>query len=277
MFRQVMDFLNLREDGTYVDATVGLGGHSEEILRRIGPGGRLIGTDRDEAALMMAAERLRDGRCTIKKAHFSGIHEALGGLKVDGILFDLGVSMMQLKQEQRGFSFLRDEPLDMRMDTAQELTAEKIVNSYPEKELRRILTEYGEERLSAKIARRIVSERPIRTTGELAGIAERAYGKRGRIHPATRTFQAIRIAVNRELDEIGEGLRAASDMLRQGGRLVIVSYHSLEDRVAKNFMKEAARQGVMRILTKKPLTPSLEEIRENPSSRSAKLRAGEKL
>ena len=269
--------------GTYVDATVGLGGHAEEILKLIGPEGRLIGIDRDDEALKMAKERLGDSSVVLVKGRFSDLHDVLGekGVhEVDGILFDFGVSMMQFKDPRRGFSFSSDEPLDMRMDRSQELTAEDVVNTYSEKELERILREYGEERLAPKIARAIKryrTNRKIITCRELAEIVLGVYRGRGRHHPATRTFQALRIAVNDEMQEIHKGLDAAVGLLRKGGRLCALSYHSLEDRQVKNFIRNADRQGVMRALTKKPLTPSRDEIRINPSARSAKLRGAERL
>lgn len=277
MLRQVLEYLNPVEGGLYVDATVGLGGHSSEILRRLGPRGRLIGFDKDEDALRIAKERLGNSRVILHRGSFTQMLNVVGKGQAYGVFFDLGVSMLQLRQRGRGFSFLADEPLDMRMDRSRTLTAEEVVNNYPEAELRRILYEYGEERLAPKIAKWIVRNRPIRTTKELASLVQRVYGGRGRLHPATRTFQALRIEVNDELGELNSGLRAASEVLRQGGRLVVISYHSLEDRVVKNFLREQRAQGRMRLLTKKPLTPDSEEVRANPSARSAKLRAAERL
>lgn len=283
MVREVMGVLEPRPGGIYVDATVGLGGHAEAILSLLGPEGRLVGIDRDDEALRMAKERLGDGRVILRKGNFSGMEEIIKGLgisEVDGVLFDFGVSMMQFKDMGRGFSFSSDEPLDMRMDRSQELTAEHIVNTYPEEEMIRILREYGEERFAKKIARTIVEYRAkkrIVSCNELAGIVKAVSGRRGRVHPATKTFQALRIAVNDEMNEIEKGLKASLSLLRGGGRLCAISYHSLEDRAVKNFIRNSERQGLARAITKKPLTPSAEEIRKNPSARSAKLRGAERL
>ncbi len=268
----------------YLDCTLGLGGHTRRILEK-NPEAFVIGIDRDEEAIELAKKNLKEfeGRFSIYKADFAYLDEVLraeGIDKVDGILFDLGVSMLQLKSE-RGFSFQIDAPLDMRMDKEQKLTAYRVVNEYPEKELARIIWEYGEERLSRKIARAIVQYRkkkPIETTKELADIVLSVYPERlkhGRIHPATKTFQAIRIEVNKELESLRTALEKTPDLLNPGGRLVVISFHSLEDRIVKNFFREHSH--LFRILTKKPITPSEEEIRMNPASRSAKLRAGERI
>jgi 16S rRNA (cytosine1402-N4)-methyltransferase len=279
---EVIELLSLVEGGTYVDATIGLGGHSEEILKLIGRNGQVIGIDRDEEALRKTAERLKDSRVKLIRGSFSemeslvrseGVHEA------DGVLFDLGVSMMQLRNAGRGFSFHSEERLDMRMDTSQELSAWYVVNRYSEKDLIKILREYGEEFRAPRIARAIVADRnrkTIDTCAELAAIVSAVYGGRGRIHPATKTFQALRIEVNREMEELGKGLESSLRILKQGGRLCVISYHSLEDRAVKNFIRDRARAGALRPLSKKPITPSLREARENPSSRSAKLRGAEK-
>jgi 16S rRNA (cytosine1402-N4)-methyltransferase len=281
--REVGDILGLQEGGTYVDATVGLGGHSEMMLKKIGQNGRVIGLDRDDEALKRAAERLADSRITLKKTAFSNLEEGMrsvGIQEADGILFDLGVSMMQLKDSGRGFSFLSGERLDMRMDNGQPLSAWDVVNGYSEEELVRILKEYGEEFRAARIVRAIMrsrEEKTIDTCAELAGIVSRAVGRSGRTHPATRVFQALRIEVNRELDELKAGLAASLRVLKPGGRLCVISYHSLEDRIVKNFMRDKARTGHIRQLTKKPIVASREEMRINPSSRSAKLRGAEKL
>ncbi len=275
--------LDVQPRGTYVDATVGLGGHAREILKTLGPEGRLVGVDRDEEALRIAEEKLDDARVVLRKGSFSGLEDTLlsaGAREPDGILFDFGVSMMQLRDMRRGFSFSSDEVLDMRMDKSQPLTAEAIVNTYPEAELEKILLEYGEEPFARKISRAIAACRAgkrIRTCRELAEIVSSVCRRRGRHHPATKTFQALRIAVNDELNEIKAGLNAAQTLLRKGGRLCAISYHSLEDRIVKNFIRDAAKEGTLAALTKKPLTPSYEERRVNPSSRSAKLRGAEKL
>lgn len=283
LVREVIDLLLPHEGGIYIDATVGLGGHSEEILKMIGGKGRLIGIDRDGEALRMAEERLKDPRVLLRKGRFSELEEILeseGGEKADGMLFDLGVSMMQLRKPDRGFSFLSDERLDMRMDSSQGLSAWDVVNGYPEKDLTRVLKDYGEEHRAPKIARTIGQyrkKRDINTCSELAEIVSRSVGRRGRIHPATKTFQALRIEVNNEMEELRKGLGSSPRLLRSGGRLCVISYHSLEDRVVKNFIRDNHRDGIFKILTKKPVTPGIREIRENPSSRSAKMRGAERV
>lgn len=283
MVREVVELLELKPDGIYVDATLGLGGHAVEILKLLGPKARFIGIDRDDNALAMAKERLNDNRAVLLKGSFSKLRELLaeaGVCDADGILFDFGVSMMQFKDIKRGFSFNSDEPLDMRMDMSQELKAQDIVNDWPAKELERILREYGEEWLAPRVVRAIVSYRAgkrISSCSELAGIVSEAYRKRGRLHPATKTFQALRIAVNDEMNEIRKGIEVSAGVLRQGGRLCTISYHSLEDRLVKHFMKDSEKNGLLKVITKKPLAPSYDEIRSNPSARSAKLRGAEKL
>ena len=283
LLREVIALLSPREGGTYIDATVGLGGHSEEILKMIGQDGRVIGIDRDEEALRRTGARLRDNRLTLRRGGFSGIEDIVGSAGIneaDGILFDLGVSMMQFKDLRRGFSFSSEERLDMRMDISQELSAWDVVNEYPEKDLVRILKEYGEEYKAVRIAGAIADYRVtknIDTCSQLAGIVARAVGRRGKIHPATKTFQALRIEVNREIDELRGGLEASMNILKRGGRLCVISYHSLEDRVVKNFMRDNAREKQLRLLVKKPVVPGILEIRGNPSSRSAKLRGAERL
>ena len=282
MVREVVEMLAIRPEGTYVDATVGLGGHAEEILRQLGPEGRFVGMDRDDEALKMAGQRLGNHRVVLKKSAFSGLKRALISLgvhEVDGILFDFGVSMMQFKDPERGFSFSAGELLEMRMDRSQKMTAEEIVNDYPQSELERIVREYGEERHARKIARAIIAARTrtrIRTCSGLAEIVRAVCRAGGRHHPATRTFQALRIAVNNEIREIDEGLKSSVGLLRRGGRLCAISYHSLEDRLVKHMMRDSAREGVLSAVTKKPLTPSREEIRNNPSARSAKMRCAER-
>lgn len=280
--REVSELLDLHKGGKYVDATVGLGGHSEMILKMIGQDGRVIGLDRDDEALKQAAVRLSDVRVTLKKATFSNMEatmHSLGMPEADGVLFDLGVSMMQLRDTARGFSFLSEERLDMRMDSRQILSAWDIVNTYAEEELIRIIREYGEEFRAARVVREIVRSREkktIDTCAELAGIISRVLGRCGRTHPATRVFQALRIEVNRELDELKAGLASSLRILKQGGRLCVISYHSLEDRIVKNFIRDNAKAGKVIQLTKKPIVASREEMSNNPSSRSAKLRGAEK-
>ncbi len=283
LLNEVVDMLAVRGNGIYLDATVGLGGHSSAILDRLGSEGMLIGTDRDEKALASAAKRLGNGRVHLRKKRFSEIGDIVSDLKIDsldGVLFDLGVSMFQLKDYDRGFSFMSEARLDMRMDPSQTLSAWEVVNRYSEKELQRILNEFGEEPLFRKIARRIVMSRqsaPINTCSELAEIVFQAYGGRGRTHPATKTFQALRIEVNQELEELRNGLSAAVGLLKVGGRICVIAYHSLEDRIVKNTFRDLGRERVLRILTKKPIAPVREEVLKNPAARSAKLRGVEKI
>ena len=288
LVREAMDILKPERGGVYVDATLGLGGHAGEMLRLMGGRGLLIGIDRDEEALKMAAAALASGKnVALRHASFSRIGEVLGELGLEGVegfIFDLGVSMLQLKEAGRGFSFNSDEPLDMRMDRSHGPTARDIVNTYPRERLFQILRDYGEERHAAKIAQAIVNRRkgkPIETGRELARIALWAYGGREggwhRIHPATRTFQALRIEVNRELEELEAGLALSARFLSKGGRLAVISYHSLEDRIVKHFLRNAEREGRFQVLTKKPVRPGPVEVRDNPAARSAKLRGAEKL
>ena len=283
MSGEVIEILAPHRGGIYVDATVGLGGHSEMILSQVGQNVKVVGLDRDEQALNRAAKRLNDSRVLLKKGTFSQMEQVLsadGIYEADGILLVLGVSMMQIKDPERGFSFLSNERLDMRMDNAQILTAWDMVNTYDEQELVRILREYGEEYRAPRVARAIMSRRATKTIDtctELADVVFRAVGRSGRTHPATRTFQALRIALNRELDELRLGLEASLRMLKKGGRLCVISYHSLEDRIVKNCIRDSAKAGIVNQLTKKPLVPSRAEMRQNPSSRSAKLRGAEKL
>jgi 16S rRNA (cytosine1402-N4)-methyltransferase len=268
-----------------VDCTIGEGGHAEKILKNLGPSGILLGIDQDQDALVAARERLAPfgKRVDLIWNNFTNLEKILrekGIEKVDGMLFDLGVSSLQLNRGERGFSFLREGPLDMRMDKAQRIKASHLINNLSYKELKEMIYTLGEERWAKRITRAIVRERekrPITTTGQLARILERVFPHRGRINPATRTFQALRIKVNRELENLREVLPQAVDSLKKGGRICVISYHSLEDRIVKNSFKEFARQGRLRILTKKPVTPREEEIRMNPRSRSAKLRAGERI
>lgn len=273
--------LKPKSGGIYVDATVGLGGHAEEMLKHIG-NSRLIGIDRDEETLSMAGDKLSDDRVILKRGKFSDIQKLLkemGISSVDGVLFDVGTSMFHLRTAERGFSFISPETLDMRMDRGQNLTAKDIINKYSEKDIAKILWEYGEERLSRKIAKAIANYRvkkKIATCSELSDIICSVYKGRGRLHPATKTFQALRIAVNDELNELSNGLNASAGILKSGGRLCVISYHSLEDRIVKNFMRDGQRQGILNLLTKKPVTPSYEEIKVNPSARSAKMRGAEK-
>ena len=287
LFKEAIEFLRVRPGGTYVDCTVGLGGHTEGILRRLGREGRLIGFDRDPEALALAKARLdrvagelgsQVPEVTLIGEAFSSISRHLQPGSVDGLLADFGVSSLQFDEARRGFSFQADGPLDMRMDTRTGLTAEQVVNEASERELADLIYEYGEERRSRTVARAIVRGRPVTTTGQLARLVASAVPpmKGQHIHPATRTFQALRIYVNRELDEIRALLEAAPQLLKPSARLVVISFHSLEDRIAKDSLREGARQGIWKILTKKPVTANEKEIDENPRSRSAKLRAAER-
>jgi 16S rRNA (cytosine1402-N4)-methyltransferase len=281
-----IDFLRIRPNGTYVDCTLGLAGHAEAIVRRLGPQGQLIGFDRDPDAMALAKERL-DRVCAelgseapqvrlIGEA-FSSIEQHVDPRSVDGLLADFGVSSLQFDEARRGFSFQADGPLDMRMDTRRGPTAEQVVNETGERELANLIYEYGEERRSRTVARAIVRGRPVTTTGQLARIVASAVPPMKHIHPATRTFQALRIYVNRELEEIRALLEAAPKLLKPSARLVVISFHSLEDRIAKDSIREGAQQGIWTILTKKPVTASEEETDRNPRSRSAKLRAAERM
>ncbi len=283
MVREVIELLNPRVDGVYVDATVGCGGHSVEILEQSGFTGRLIGIDRDESAIKSSAEVLIDSRVILRKARFSELKDVLSELnieQIDGIIFDLGVSMLQLKDLSRGFSFHSESMLDMRMDQTTSLTAWDVVNKYPENKLEQIFRDYGDEPFARRIAREIVRQRsrkPIDSCKELSELIKRIVPGRGRLHPATRIFQAIRIEINREFDELKEGLRQAVELLKSGGRICVISYHSGEDRVVKNFFRDEEKKGRLKILTKKPMLPSIDEITRNPSARSARFRGGEKL
>lgn len=283
LVRETMEMLDIKENGIYVDATAGLGGHAAAILPNLGASGRLIGIDRDDEALKLCRERLGNGRVSLMKGNFSETKEILSSLditRVDGVLLDLGLSMLHLKDYGRGFSFLSNARLDMRMDKSQDITAWDVVNKYREKELERIFREYGEEPFARRIAKAIAIQRKksaIDTCAELAKLIAGVCGKRGKTHPATRTFQALRIEVNRELDELRAGLASALGVLKTGGRVCVISYHSLEDRIAKNFFRDNSRQGLVRLLTKKPVAAGFDEIRSNPSARSAKLRGAEKL
>ncbi len=284
LLEETVNLLSREGEAVYVDATIGLGGHSYELLRR-NPKAYLIGIDKDPNALEVAEKRLKEfeGRFSLYQADYRDIDEVLkaeGVEATDGILMDLGVSMLQLKTPERGFSFMEEAPLDMRMDPRQRLTAYDVVNRYSERELARIIREYGEERFAPRIARAIVQYRrkkPIETTRELAEIVERAVPKGfyRRIHPATKTFQAIRIEVNKELEHLKEALLKIPNLLKVGGRVAVISFHSLEDRIVKHTFRHFEKEGLLKVLTKKPITPSEEEIRKNPPSRSAKLRAAE--
>jgi 16S rRNA (cytosine1402-N4)-methyltransferase len=287
LFQEAIDFLNVRTGGTYVDCTLGLAGHAEGIVRLLGSEGHLIGFDRDPQALDFAKMRLarvsnelgsQAPQITVVGEPFSSIAEHVKPASVDGLLADFGVSSLQFDEAYRGFSFQADGPLDMRMDTRRGPTAAQVVNEEDERELANLIYEYGEERRSRRIARAIVRGRPVTTTGQLARLVASTAPpmKQERIHPATRTFQALRIVVNRELDEIKALFEVAPKLLKPSARLVVISFHSLEDRIAKDSLREGAQKGIWEILTRKPVTAGEEEIERNPRSRSAKMRAAER-
>jgi len=282
MLAEVLEWLRIKPDGTYIDATLGAGGHSEAIARRL-TSGRLISLDRDAQALELARERLKSfgEKAKLVQSPFSRIAEVareLGIPPVDGVLADLGVSSMQLDQAARGFSFREAAALDMRMNAEDELTADEIVNRWPERELADLLYREADEHDSRRIARAIVRARPIRDTVHLATTvagARKVWGRQ-RLHPATKTFLALRIAVNREMEELGQFLSRTPATLISGGRWVVLSYHSREDRLVKHAFQEAERQGTLRVLTKHVIQPTEEETEGNPRSRSAKLRCAER-
>jgi 16S rRNA (cytosine1402-N4)-methyltransferase len=301
LLRESIDGLNIKPDGIYVDATLGGGGHTYEILKRV-TNGKVIGIDQDDYAIGKASEKLKDFKNFIPvKNNFHNIDEVLNELKidkVDGILFDLGVSSFQLEIPERGFSYNHDMPLDMRMDKNQTTTARHIVNGYEENELVRILRDYGEENWAARIAKFIVQEREyefIETTGQLVSIIKKAIPKQVRqegSHPAKRTFQAIRIEVNKELEILENTMRKAVDFLNVGGRICVITFHSLEDRIIKNTFVDLNKDCIcppefpkcicdhrrkLKIITRKPMVPSQDELNENNRSRSAKLRIGERM
>ena len=303
MLNECLEGLNIKADGTYVDGTVGGAGHSIEIVKRLSEKGRLICVDKDEDALKAAGERLapyKDRVTFIHDDYKNLVNEldSIGVGKVDGILLDLGVSSYQLDNAERGFSYMKDAPLDMRMDRSQRISAHEVVNGYTESELARILFDYGEEKLARQIARNIVrarSEKPIETTLELAKIVEDTYPAKTRWkfgHPAKRTFQAIRIEVNDELSSLGEAVTAMARRLEKGGRMAVITFHSLEDRIVKSAFKELSlactcppdfpvcvcgKVQEVELVNKKPITASEEELENNLRSQSAKLRVIEKL
>ena len=298
MMPEIMQALNVQPGGRYIDGTLGEGGHSREILRAADPGGQVLGLDADAEAITVATERLaeygesfravnvnfRDVRATALLYEFVPVH---------GVLFDLGVSSLQLDRESRGFSFRRADPLDMRFSFDQQITAADIVNRYAESELADIIFHLGEDRAARRIARAIVRSRPILTSLELAEVIEKVNPRRGkRTHPATQTFQAIRIAVNDELSALETALEQAVSLLGQGGRMAVISYHSLEDRIVKNFVRKQASDCIcppgtpvcrcdhlatLKVITRRPLIPTDAETASNPRARSAKLRVAERI
>lgn len=301
LLNETIDSLNIKEDGIYVDCTLGGAGHSSEILKRLSDKGRLIGIDQDEDALSAAKEKLKNYKnVTYVHDNFYNIEnilESLGIDKVDGIIADLGVSSYQLDEKDRGFSYMNDAPLDMRMDRRIELSAYNVVNEYSFEELYKVIREYGEENFAKRIAQFIVehrSEKPIETTGELTEIIKRAIPAKFRRegpHPSKRTFQAIRIEVNGELRILNKAIEDGVSKLKSGGRMSIITFHSLEDRIVKNKFRElespcdcprdfpicvCGKESMVKVISRKPIEPSKEEIEGNPRSRSAKLRVAEK-
>ena len=300
---ECIESLNIKPDGVYVDCTMGGAGHSKEIVRRLSSKGLFIGFDQDKNAIETAKERLKDYSDRVRFIHsnFENIKEELekiGVYKIDGVLADLGVSSHQLDEKDRGFSYMQDAPLDMRMDVRKDFSAYDVVNTYSEEELARIIKEYGEDNWAKRIAKFIVEkreEKEIETTGELVDIIKSAIPKKARIdgpHPAKRTFQAIRIEVNNELSVINKMIQDAVSIMDKGGRICIITFHSLEDRIVKNEFKELAldcvcpphflmcqcdKKSLVKVITRKPILPSEEEINENPRSRSAKLRVAERI
>ncbi len=275
LLEEALELLAVKPGGSYVDGTLGLGGHASEILRRSAPDGRLLGTDRDGQSLALARLRLAEfgERARAFKADFRDIPSLLGSETVDGILLDLGMSSAQLDDPERGLSFQADGPLDMRLDRSEGPTAADVVNRMRERELADLLYRYGDETASRRIARAIVDARPLSTTRELAEVVKRAAprSRRPGLHPATRTFQALRIHVNRELEGLGGALRALAHTLRPGGRMAVIAFHSLEDREVKQAFRALVPEGFS-LLTKKPLRPGDRETGENPRARSARLR-----
>jgi 16S rRNA (cytosine1402-N4)-methyltransferase len=289
--------LAVQPGGRYIDCTLGGAGHAAAILDKSSPGGQLLGIDADPKALEAARERLQTYKdsALLVNGNFADLQAIC--LKYDffpvhGILFDLGLSSLQLNSAGRGFSFQQDAPLDMRFSPDQKVSAADIVNTASEAKLARIIKTYGEESFSSRIARNIVGERPLKTTRQLASLIEKTIGRRGKIHPATRTFQALRIAVNHELENLESALSQAVDLLGYEGRLVVISYHSLEDRIVKQFLRTESRDCIcppttptcvcghkasLRLINKKVITPSADEIKSNPRSRSARLRAAERI
>jgi len=295
LLEETAEFLRLAgKKGLWVDATLGFGGHSERILKDMSPEAFLIGIDQDDRALEYATDRLK-GFSNFKaiKGNFKDLEKIVheqGSLSISGIVYDLGVSSMQLDDGTRGFSFMKDAPLDMRMDETSPLSADDVVNRYNRADLERVIKEYGEEGYYAKIADFIMKSRPVKGTLELAEIIKKAKFGKEKIHPATKVFQAIRIEVNNELGALEKSIKSAVSLLVPGGRMCVISFHSLEDRIVKNFIREKShgcdcgyrpcichKIKELEAVTKKPVTASFEETRQNPRARSAKLRCAEKL
>ena len=297
LYQEIIHALRPKSTGRYVDGTLGAGGHAAGLLAVSEPGGRLLGLDVDPQALDLARQNLAPfgERACLKRAPYTSLPDQLANLgwdSVDGILLDLGASSMQFDTPERGFSFLADGPLDMRFDRSNPLTAAEIVNSWPEEELADVLFRYGEERASRRIARAILQARPVKGTRQLAAVIEKAIGRHGPHHPATQTFQALRIAVNGELEAVEKVLPMAVQALAPGGRLAIISFHSLEDRLVKDFFRLESKDCIcpppqpvctcghkasIQVITRRPITPTEEEIKRNSRARSAKLRVAEKV
>ena len=298
LYQEIIHALQPRNGGRYVDGTLGAGGHARGVLEACAPDGQLLGLDVDPNALAIARETLApyEGRVHLAQASHITLSEQLASLEwdaIDGIVLDLGASSMQFDNAERGFSFMQDGPLDMRFGPHVTMSAADIINAYDEKELADIIFKYGEDRDARKIARAIVNSRPLHTTRELVAVIEKASPRRGdRIHPATQTFQALRIVVNEELAAVEITLPQAVAALKSGGRCAVISFHSLEDRIVKDYFREQSkdlvnppyeriyeveRKAVVKLVNKKPILPTEEEMRENPRARSAKLRVVEKL
>jgi 16S rRNA (cytosine1402-N4)-methyltransferase len=279
LLQPVIEFLAPHPDGRYIDGTVGAGGHAAAILDASSPSGRVLGIDADPQALGLAADNLAPygDRLVLEHSNYShmkAVAERRGFVPVEGIVLDLGLSSMQLNDPARGFSFQSEGALDMRFNPDDAVTAADLVNTLSEKDLADLIFQFGEDHASRRIARAIVAARPVSTTVQLAGVIERAIGRHGRMHPATRTFQALRIEVNRELEMLEEVLPQIGEVLAPGGRIVIITFHSLEDRIVKNFFRDCQD---LRVLTKHPVRPARDEQLSNPRSRSSKLRAAERV
>lgn len=290
LLKEAIEYLDPKPGENFIDATLGAGGHASAILEKIAPGGKLLAIDASIQAIENFSKKLKDSkiseRLIFTNDNFSHLQDIIAKCKfveIQGILADLGFSSVQLEASGRGFSFLRNEPLLMTFDENQEFTAKDLINQYPEEALEKIFKEYGEEKFSKQIASLIIKERkarPIKTTFQLTEIIKKAtpfWYHRGRLHPSTKVFQALRIAVNDELGNLEKFLPQALEIMEKGGRLAIISFHSLEDRIVKNFLKEKQRINLIKILTKKAVRPSALEIQGNSRSRSAKLRAAQKL
>jgi len=297
LLKESIELLAPRPEGFWLDATSGAGGHSGEILKKIVPGGKLILLDKDADAINEAEKNLKEfeGYTIFINDDFSNVEKALLSVnisKINGALFDLGVSSFQIDTPEKGFSFMKEGPLDMRMDKRRPFTAKDVVNSYPEEALVRVIKEYGEERFAKKITVNIIKARPLKSTKELADVVRASVPFKNKIDSVVRVFQAVRIEVNGELESLKKGLESSLRLLETGGHVVVLSYHSLEDRIVKNFFREEAsgcicdkrlpvcscgHKRALKILTKKPLTPGDEELCRNPRSRSAKLRAAERV